>query len=159
MNTFIDLWTGHTDFSFVKMLLIGSFFLLIDAALFLAFWYARYQIALELGFPKRKKKGYLKKRTKDYTVFDRLFLVRPSFCADAINPLTFLNFIFHCANIVSFILSIVGYVGCLITTTDGWCIMLLISSVLSVNAVSFGIEFIPDLIWFPAERRRYKFWK
>lgn len=150
----IELWHGNIDIEWWKMLLIGLFFLVINAVIFLAMRYVRLETIREYGYPKRSRKS-LKKRFAVYSVWDKLWLIRPTCDAEKKGLGLFLNLICHYISLLGLIASLAGFAGCMITLADGWAVILLIVPEMAAMAFSVVIMFIPDLIWSPSERRRY----
>jgi hypothetical protein len=148
------LWNDHADFAWWQMLLIGLFFLVLNFGIFIAMWYVRRGVAIKCGYPKRNKKQ-IKKRMKLYTVVDSILLIRITREAEHKGILLYINLGCHLINMISYVACFVGFVGCMITLADGWALTMLTFSEIGALFVTVLIEFVPDLIWLPSERRRY----
>ena len=136
------------------MIIIGTILLSFDGFLFLVFSYVREGNVFEYGFPKMKNKSLMKLKNS-YSIPVRLLLIRLTMDAKRRGFFLIINLVCQFLNIISMLLSLVGFVGCMITLADGWCLMLLLASVLIVNLVATAVMFIPDLICLPSERRKY----
>lgn len=66
-----------------------------------------------------------------------------------------MNLMCHYICLLAFVVSLVGFVGCMVTLADGWAFTLLIIPELAAMGFTAVVMFIPDLIWSPSERRRY----
>lgn len=157
-SSIIKLFSDHLTIEWWKMLLIGLVLLAFNTFLFLVFSYIREGNVIEYGFPKMKNKT-LKKRIKNYSIPARLLLINLTIDAKRHGFFLILNLICQFFNIVAMVSCLVGFVGCMITLADGWCLMLLLASVLVINLVITVIMFIPDLIYLPSERRKYTFFR
>ncbi len=152
-----ELWHTNTDLNVWLVLLISLFCLVCNGGIFAALWYMRKSIIIECGYPKRKEK-YISRLWKKYSFFDKLFLFSLVFEAENSCMILLLQFFCNLLNVLAMAASVVGTVASVITHIHGWCGMLMISPVLLTMLVTVAIEFIPDLICVPSERRRYK-WK
>ena len=150
----IELWNEDVDMELWLAILTGLFFLVCNFVLFGVMWFCRKGALQEYGYPKRKRK-YLRKRFKEYSFAEKLFLVRLVREADQIGLYSYMLLLFNFLNTAAFGVSIVGFVASCITSA-GWARFLLIMPVFTVFGVTVILEFIPDLIWLPSERRRYK---
>lgn len=150
----VELWRDNIDIEWWRMLLIGLFFLVANAAIFVAMWCCRLSTVKEYGYPKRKRKT-LKKRFAVYSVWDKLWLIRPTCDAERKGLMLGINLICHYLCLFAFVVSLVGFVGCMVTLADGWAVTLLIIPELAAMGATTAVMFIPDLIWLPSERRRY----
>lgn len=149
------LWNDTFSIEWWKMLLIGLFLLLANTAIFFAMWYCRLETIRECGYPKRSRKT-LKKIFSAYSVWDKLLLIRPTHNAEKRRPMLFLNLICHYICLLALIAVWIGFFGCMITLADGWACVLLIMPELAAMAFSTAVMFIPDLIYSPSERKRYR---
>lgn len=136
------------------MLLIGLFFVTMNTGIFLAMWYVRHGIACEYGYPKRNKKS-MKKKLAQYSMLDKLLLIRLTHEAERKGPLLYINLICHYISLIALVACFLGLGGCMITLADGWALSLLVISELAALLVTVLVEFIPHLIWLPSERKRY----
>lgn len=152
----ITLWCDNITIAWWKMFLIGIFFIVMNLIIFLAMWYMRRDALCECGYPKRNKKS-MKKKLKSYTVLDNLLLVRLVSEAERRCPLLYISLVCHCISVLAMGVSLVGFVGCMLTLADGWALTLLVVPELACLGFTVLIEFIPDLIWLPSERKRYRF--
>ena len=152
------LLTDHISIEWWQMLLAGSALLIINVLIFLLFSMVREGNVIEYGFPKMKNKT-LKKRLKTYSIPARLLLINLTIDAKRKGFFLILNLICQFLNVLSMISCFVGFVGCMITLADGWCFMLLLASVITVNLALTAIMFIPDLLCLPSERRKYSFFR
>jgi hypothetical protein len=141
--------------SWWKMLLLGLFFLFLNASLFTVMWYVRKHAAIEYGYPKLKKKA-IQKIQADYSFLDQLLLIRITLDAKRQGFFLYLNLICHFANLLGLCGCLIGFIGAMVTLADGWALTLLIKTQLVILFYSVLIEFIPHLIWLPSERKRYK---
>ena len=151
----VELWNEDIDWAFWQAFLVGLFFLVCNFGLFCAMWFCRKGALQEYGYPKRKRK-YLSKRFKEYSFAEKLFLVRLVKEADQIGLYSYMLLLFNFLNIAAFGVSIIGFAAVCITSVAGWAGVLLIIPVITVLGVTVMLEFIPDLICLPSERRRYK---
>ncbi len=152
---FVALWNDNISIAWWKMLLIGLFFIVANFIVFLAIWYARRGVICEYGYPKRNKKS-IRKILASYSILDNLLLIRLSCRAEQKGPLLYITLICHYICMVALGMSLIGFVGCMITLADGWAFSLLVISELAALFFTVLIEFIPHLIWLPSERKRYK---
>lgn len=150
----IELWHDNIDIEWWKMLLIGLFCLVVNAIIFLAMWYCRLGTVKEYGYPKRSRKA-LKKRFAVYSVWDKLWLIRPTRDAEKTGLGLYLNLMCHYISLLALVACLAGFAGCMVTLADGWAFTLLILPEMTAMAFSVVVMFIPDLIWSPSERRRY----
>ena len=139
-----------------KMFLIGLVILVFNFVLFLAMWYVRRETVFEVGYPKRNKK-YIKKRMRDYSFLNKIFLFKISRNAERKSFMLIINLVCHWLNLLSMLSCVVGFVSCMITLASGWALSLLVFPVLTIMLLTVLFEFIPHLIWLPSERRRYRF--
>lgn len=153
----VELWNEDSDWAFLQTFLVGLFFLACNFGLFCAMWFMRKGALFEYGYPKRKAKN-LNKRFKKYSFVEKLFLVRVVKEAECQGFYSYFSLLLNFANIAAFCVSLVGYIGALVTCISGWAAFLLITPVFGIFVISVAISFIPDLICLPSERRRYK-WK
>ena len=151
----IKLIEDDINISWWKMLFIGSFFLLINLGIFVAMWYTRRGIIIEYGFPKRNRKS-IKKKISNYSIIEKIILIRLSREAERKGFFLYLTLACHLLSVLSYFSCLIGFVGCMITLADGWALTMLVISQLASLFVTVLIEFIPQLIWLPSERRRYK---
>jgi hypothetical protein len=150
------LWCNNISIAWWEMLLIGIFFIAVNLIIFLAMWYVRRAVLCECGYPKRNKKS-IKKKLKSYTVLDNLLLIRLIYEAERKCPLLYISLACHYISILAMGVSLVGFLGCMLTLADGWTLTLLVVPELACLGFTVLIEFIPDLIWLPSERKRYRF--
>ena len=152
---FISLWSDNISIAWWKMLLIGTFFLALDFLIFIASWFIRREIILECGYPKRNRKT-INKRVSTFSVLERFLLLR--LVKEAEKPSSFLCFslICHFFSMLGFFSCFVGWVACLITLANGWCLMLLIFSEITTFFITGVIEFIPHWLYVPSIRRKYR---
>ena len=150
------LWYDNISIEWWKMLLIGLFFITINLSIFLTMWYVRRGIVCEYGYPKRNKKS-IKKRLSAHSVLGQLLLIRLSREAERKGPLLYINLMCHYICLAALGISVLGFVGCMVTLADGWALSLLVLSELVSLFLTVLIEFVPHLIWLPSERKRYKF--
>ena len=150
------IWTQSADVEWWLMLIIGFILLLCNIILFLVMWFARQNVVIEFGYPKRNRK-YMKKILSNHSFIQNLLLYKVTIEAEKKGPLLYINIACHWLNISALICSLIGFIACLITCVDGWAIVLLLAPVITVLFFSIVIEFIPHLIWLPSERSRYKF--
>lgn len=150
------LWHDSIAIEWWKMLLIGLFFLALNLCIFLAMWYVRRGSIIEYGYPKRNKKS-IKKKLASYSFWDNLFLLRLCREAERKGPMLWICLMCHYICMIAAGASFIGFVGCMLTLADGWAIMLLVVPELAALFITVSIQFIPDLIWLPSERKRYKF--
>lgn len=151
---FLTLWHDNIDIEWWKMLLIGFFFLVVNAIIFVAMWCWRLSTVKEYGYPKRSRKA-VKKRFSTYTTWEKLLLIRPTREAEKKGLMLCINLICHYICLLAFAVSLIGFVGCMVTLANGWAITLLIIPELAAMGATTAVMFIPDLIWSPSERRRY----
>ena len=150
-----DFWYKDASISWWQMLLLGLFFLILNAAIFIAMWYVRKGVAIEYGYPKQKKKA-IQKIQQNYSFWDDLLLIRITLDAKKRGFLLYLNLICHFMNLLGLLGCVVGFVGAMITLADGWALTLLLKSEITVLFFTVLIEFIPHLIWLPSEQKRYR---
>ena len=158
IHGFIERFSEHAEFQWWQMLIIGIIMLALNLVLFLVFTYVRVGNVLEYGFPKIKNKT-LRKKIKSYSLLDRILLIKLTADAKRRGFFLILNLAGQFLNIISMLLCLVGFVGSMITLADGWCLMLLIASVIVINLTVTAIMFIPDLIYLPSERKKYTFFR
>jgi len=151
---FFELCNDSLAIEWWKMLIMGMFFLLADIIIFIAMWYVRRSIAIEVGYPKRNK-TYIKRKLQDYSVLEQLLLIKITAEADKKSLMLIINLCCHFLNLIAVISCIIGFVGSMITLAEGWAILLLIGSEVGMLFFTLLIEFIPHLIWVPSERKRY----
>lgn len=152
---FLTLWHDSMSIEWWKMLLIGSFFLVLNAVLLLAEWYMRRAHICEYGYPKRKRKA-LRKILSAYSPIQQFLLIPIVRNAEKKGVYLFLSLICHAICVIGFVACCVGLIGCMVTLADGWALILLIAPELVCLFVTTAILFIPDLICLPSERKRYK---
>ena len=150
-----SLWQDHLEWQVWKTIFIGLFFLLCNLFLFLILVYVRREIIFLLGFPKRKKK-YLKKKIQSYTVIDRILLVKLINQAETNHIAQYICLVCNFIHILACMVSCVGFVSAIITSVDGWALTLLVFPIIFTLFFSCIFEILPQLIWFPSERRRWK---
>lgn len=150
----LALWNDNMDIEWWRMLLIGLFFLVVNAVIFLAMWCWRLSTVREYGYPKRSRKT-VKKRFSVYSTWEKLLLIRPTREAEKKGLGLYMNLMCHYICLLAFVVSLVGFVGCMVTLADGWAFTLLIIPELAAMGFTAAVMFIPDLIWSPSERRRY----
>lgn len=161
MKTFVELWNTDSHLELWQAFLL-VIFVTFNFGLFCVSWFLRKAALLEYGYPKRKAKT-LNKRFKEYSFLEKLFLVKVVKDSDQKGFYSYLLLILNFANIVAFFSCVVGYIAVLLTCISegivpGWATVLVLIPVFGVFLGSFAITFIPDLIYLPSERRRYK-WK
>lgn len=154
----VELWRDNIDIEWWRMLLIGLFLLVANAIIFMATWYLRLSTVKEYGYPKRSRKA-LKKRFSTFSAREKLLLIRPTREAEKKGLMLCINLICHYLCLLAFVVSLVGFVGCMVTLADGWAVTLLIIPELAAMGATTAVMFIPELIWLPSERRRYGFKK
>ena len=155
LKWFYDLWQDHVDWAWWQMLFIGGFFLVCNFVLCIAFGYMRREIVIIYGYPKRKKK-HMKKVWASFSTIDKFLLIKLTLQAEKKGSILYLNLICHFVNLLSFLLSCVGFIGGFFTLCDGWAVILLMMSVPIAFVITCALEFIPHLVTFPSERRRWK---
>lgn len=151
----IDSWNDNVQFEYWQMFLIGMFFLLCNFGIFAAMCYCRVGIVKEYGYPNKKHKNKKRISMPKAKLLDYIFLIRITKHAPNRGFMLYLNFICHYINLFSFLLSVFGFVACMVTLADGWALILLIVSVIGAFALTALIEFIPQIIWVPSIRKRY----
>lgn len=149
-----DLWYSHYDISVIKIIFLGALMLIFDFVLLLLIWFLNMSSMTEVGFPGRKKK-YIRKITKSYDILSWITLIPLYIDSENRSFYSIICLITNMINVLMALISIVGYVGCIITHANGWCFTLLVTAGLASVFLYVIIIFIPDLIWLPSERRRY----
>lgn len=158
MAELLEMWNDNITLPWGKMLLIGLFFVLCNLGIFVAMCYVRQGVIIECGYPQRNAK-YMKKKITKHSFIERLLLIRLTRDAEKKGPILCINLVCHFINILTYIISLVGFVGCMITLADGWALTLACCSSLFGLLITTIFEFVPHLIWVPSEKRRYKFFK
>ena len=148
------LWNDGVQTEWWEMLLFGLFFLFCNFVLCLGFMLMRHGVAIECGYPKRSRK-FMRKRLKNFSITERITLIRLTREAESKNLMLYLNFCCHWANLIAFFISIIGFFGSIITLAEGWAVTLLIIPMPAAMFVTAAIEFIPSFIWLPSVRRMY----
>lgn len=137
------------------LLALGLFFM--DSMICWANWYCQQGAIMEYGYPRVKIKK-LKKTIRDDSVIERIFMVRLCRAAKKKGFLIWLCWIVNLINVLVFAAAIVGMIGVMITSVAGWAMLLLLLLPISWLLVGAALRFIPDLLFLPSERNRYK-WK
>lgn len=153
----INLIYSQIDISFWLYLLTATFFLILNVVLGAFVLYAHYGRIQGVGYPRRTEK-YVKRRYMNKGWLDKLFLYTITKKAENVNLLIYLNFLSNFALVLSIASAVAGYLVGLVqsafATVGGWVFVSIFSPFL-ITMVGTAIMFIPDLIWWPEERRRY----
>lgn len=152
MEGFLNLWNTHAHYAWWQAVLIGLFFLAVDAVIFFVVWYLHRETILECGYKNAKS---ARKRFHKQTPAEKLLLTRLVREAPLHNPVLKLRLILNWSNLLFAGTALIGFLGTIVTCGAGWAAMLLLCSGLFSLFFSVGITFLPDLLWVPSERRRY----
>ena len=149
-----ELWIDHAMFSWWQAILFGFVFLAIDFFIVLGFSYLNRHDVLEFGYPAKKVKAIIKADKKSNLIvrFTLLSLVKE---APKKRFICFFIMMLQWINIFAFLLSVVGYIGTIITLGKGWAMCFLLFPVMIVLFVNSLSQSILSL-WLPSERNRYK---
>ncbi len=153
-DEFAKFWNGSIELPLWGLILLAVGFLSANFALFCAFCFMRKETAIEVGYPKTRKKT-LEKHLKTLPVLDRVFLWSLTREAKQKRFMLYLNFFDNLLNVLSIMVSAVGFVAVFITNGKGWSMTFLVLPVITVLFVTGAVAFIPHLIWVPSERKRY----
>ena len=153
----VDSWNMNRDYSRWESILIGLFCLVTFGGLSILMVYVREECVIEYGYPKKKNKQ-VRKKFSQYSIFDRLFLLRLIMEADRLGIYLLLTLVCHWVHLLSLPLTVVGFLGLLISPGSGWAITLSFHASLAVLMFSCGIEIIPNIICLPSERKRWRGW-
>lgn len=154
-NWVYNLWNDTISVELWQMFLVGLALLGINFTIFIALCFLRCSVAMETGYPKRNYK-FMKKKMKSYSFIDRILLIKLTQGAEKKGTMLYCNFIFHCMNLLALVLTIIGYIGSLITLADGWALWLLVASEFIMLLLTLPIEFVLHSLFLPSERRRYR---
>ena len=156
-NKIFDLIHSQIDMSLGLYLLVGTLFTILNVFLGAIFWYGHYGRIKEVGYPRRNEK-FVKRRYMNKGWLDNLFLYTITKKAENVNLLIYLNFLSNFALVLCTVSAVVGYliglVQSIFSMVGGWVFVSIFSPFLML-ILGTAIMFIPDLIWWPAERRRY----
>lgn len=152
-----ELWRTHTPMPWWQVLLIAAFILLLDAGICVVHWFSQRGRILEYGYPRVRKKT-LKKRLKNESFLEKVFMVRLCRNADRIGPYLWVCWLMNILNTLSALAAVAGAVGSVIIHADGWAGCMLFFPPFYCLMAATALLFIPDLIRLPSERRRYR-WK
>lgn len=143
----IDLWIA----------VFGAFlFLGIDWIIYWASWIGHYEIAVEVGYRKSKRKklyAYRESFWKD------ILLISITSTATNKTFMLYLNFLSNLLLFVSLIVSSFGCIAVMITHVAGWAFCLAVCPMIITLAVTTIVNFIPHLLFVPSEKKRYNIFK
>ena len=151
MDGFLNLWNDHAHYAWWQAVLIGLFFLALNAATLFVVWYLHRETILECGYKNAKS---ARKRFKQQSPAEKLLLTRLVREAPKPHFNLKLRLVLNWSNLVFSGASLIGFFGTVLTCGAGWALMMLCSGFCSLF-LSVVICFIPDLLWVPSERRRY----
>lgn len=149
---FVHFWNDHAHYAWWQSVLIGLFFLTFNCGAFFLIWYCHRETILECGYRSQKA---ARKRFKTQSLIDQILLTRLVREAPKAHPNLTLRLILNWSNLLFAGVSAAGFLGTILTGGAGWAMLLLICPGFTSLFCSFGISFIPDLLWVPSERRRY----
>lgn len=150
------MWNEEVVFDFSQIFLM--LFLMLTATVICgAFCFARHGVIIQCGFRKRSAKA-MRNYLKSYSFLDQLLLFPLVRDAEKKSPLLYITLFCHCLNLLAYILTWIGFIGAIVTLGDGWAFTLLMLPQY-YSLWLLAIEFIPQLLWLPSERKRYRFFK
>ena len=155
IQMFHNLWTTNSTVTWGKMLLVGLLFITFDLVFFLVFWFLRQEVAIEWGYPQRRRK-YMKRKLASHTFGERITLLKLTGEAERKGFMLYVNIIFHWMNILAFVASLVGFVACMITLADGWALTLLVMAEIAVSFVTAVVELVPHALCLKSVRNKYR---
>lgn len=153
--SFAELWKSSIVMPKWQAVLMAIFFAFGSTVLCTANWFLQQSSIMEYGYPKVKGKT-LRKQVKEHSITERIFLTR--LCREAKRKgfMLILCWSINFINVLIFCASVVGAIGFVITSLDGWAGCLLIILPFGWFCISVLLHFIPDLLFLPSERERYK---
>ena len=152
-----ERWNENAGLEWWELLLVCLLLLVCATVICGAFCFARRGVIIQCGFRKRSAKA-MRNYLKSYSFLDQLLLFPLVRDAEKKNPLLYITLFCHCLNLLAYILTWIGFVGAMVTLGDGWaCTLLVLPQYYSLWLLA--IEFIPQLLWLPSERKRYRFFK
>ena len=152
MDGFLNLWNDHAHYAWWQAVLIGLFFLALNAATLFVVWYLHRETILECGYKNAKS---ARKRFKQQSPAEKLLLTRLVREAPKPHFNLKLRLFLNWSNLLFAGVCFLGFLGTVATCGAGWAVMMLLCSGFFSLFLSVGICFIPDLLWVPSERRRY----
>lgn len=150
-----EKWNSSEVCTWWESASMGLLFWIPFTLLFAVFLFMRKETVIECGYPKRKRK-YMRKKLSEYSILDRVLLIRLVSEADEAGFILLLELLCHWASLLSYIATTVGFLGKLFAPGAGWADVLLLYPMPAILIITITLEFIPHLIWVPSERRRYR---
>lgn len=135
-----------------------NIFLICDAVICTANWYAHRGRILEYGYPQVHERKSFRKKLKSNSLLEKMLMYH--LCKRAKNHGFYLWFswLMNVLNVVSAITAFVGFIAIVITHADGWALLLVLFVPFGCLIGTNMLLFIPDLLFLPSERKRYR-WK
>ena len=133
------------------------YFTIVDIGICFGFSFIHYGMIKEVGYPKlaaHKKKW--KKYTKNYSLWERFSMVRLTLNAENMSFYLILNLFFQWVMIAAMFVCVIGFIGSLVSVHSGWTRVLLKYPLVCAAAIDLIVTFIPDILFVPSERRRYR---
>ena len=155
--TIAELWHSSVVMPRWQSVLLAFGLFFMDSLICWANWYCQQGAIMEYGYPRVKLKK-LKKTIRDDSVTERIFMVRLCRAAKKKGFMIRLCWLVNLINVLVFAAAIVGMIGVMITSVAGWAMLLLLLLPIGWLLVGAALRFIPDLLFLPSERNRYK-WK
>lgn len=154
MNTIVELWSSNIDFSLGQSIALGLLFLLLGLFFYVMNWYSQRDAIIEFAYPKVSMKT-LRRRFDKLKFWDKVFLFSLRKNAKRKGFMLHLCWLINVGNLFSGSLTLVGFIGLLVSKGSGWSLILLLFLPFGFMLFSAFIRFVPDLIWLPSERKRY----
>ena len=156
-DTISRMWKDNASFSFVQALLIGFFFFVCSETLCFAIHIIQRGMMIEYGYGRRTMGKKERKKNKQASIYEKLLLIK--LYRNAKKKGLFMIMCLFCntlACIVS-IMSVVGFVGCLITKGSGWSMVMVLSG-FWLFCITVVLEFFPSFV-LPSTREHYPWFK
>lgn len=153
-----ELWLGRLDCAVWQAFLIAAFLLICDAVICTANWYMHRARILKYGYPRVHERKSFQKKLKSESFLEKLLMYRLCIGADKQGFFLWFSWLMNVLNVVSAIAASVGVIAIIITHADGWALFLALFVPFGCVIGSTIILFIPDFLFLPSERKRYR-WK
>lgn len=154
--TFLELWRSNGYFLWWQSFLIALFFLICDVVICTAHWYANRGRILEYGYPKVHERKSFKKQLKNDSLAEKILMIRLCRTANKRGVYLWACWVINLLNIISAATAIVGAVGIVVTHGAGWAMYLTVIFPLGCFVGATALMLLPDLLFLPSERKRYR---